>query len=242
MAAPLPILHLDAHLCAVRKPSGLLVHRSDLDRHATDFAVQRLRDQLGVRVHPVHRLDRGASGVLLFALDADTARALSAQFEAGTVDKRYRAIVRGHPPAAGTIDHPLARVRDGHDAGRSDPQAALTRYRTLATAELPVRVDRYPTSRYALVEVAPVTGRRHQIRRHLKHIAHPIVGDATYGKGRHNRCFAERYGSTRLLLACTALALVHPVSGRSLALTAAPDDDFARVVAALGWTERPGCG
>lgn len=241
-ASPLVIVHRDDWLCAIHKPSGLLVHRTPLDRGETRFAVQLLRDQIGRHVHPVHRLDRGTSGVLLFALDRDAARALSAQFEAGMVAKRYLAVVRGHPAAEGTIDHPLRRLRDDCEleaagAAVGTPQRSVTHYRRLAVAELPHAVDRYPTSRYALLAVTPETGRRHQIRRHVKHIAHPVIGDATYGKGRHNRLFARLFGSHRLLLACVELCLTHPATGKPLVLAAPPADDFVRVVAALGWAD-----
>jgi tRNA pseudouridine65 synthase len=235
----LPILYRDDHLIAIDKPAGLLVHRSDLDRAETRFAVQLLRDQVGARVWPAHRLDRGTSGVLLFAFDPATAGQLGRQFEAGRVAKTYWAVVRGHPPETGCIDHPLTRRPDDREGAADDlgaPWPALTRYRRLAQVELPVAVDRYPTSRYALLELAPVTGRRHQIRRHLKHIAHPIIGDATYGKGRHNRMFAERFGCRRLLLACTRLALSHPVDGRPLTLEAPPASDFRALLEALGWS------
>ena len=236
----LGIVHRDDWLCAIHKPSGLLVHRTTLDRDETRFAVQILRDQIGCRVHPAHRLDRGTSGVLLFALDRDVARLLGAQFEMGIVVKRYLAVVRGHPPEEGTIDHPLARQLDDYEqpppAGAvAGPQRAVTRYRRLAITELPHAVDRYPTSRYALLEVVPETGRRHQIRRHLKHVAHPVIGDATYGKGRHNRLFAQLFGSDRLLLACVELRLTHPVTGAPLALRAPLAQDFAHVAVALGW-------
>lgn len=237
----LPILYRDEWLIAVHKPSGLLVHRSELDRHEERFALQILRDQIGRRVHPVHRLDKGTSGVLLFALDRETAALASAAFEGQAVDKTYVAVVRGHPPPAGTIDHPLTRrfddaERRAGDAAEATAQAAVTHFRRLATAELPYRVDRYPSSRYALVELTPETGRRHQLRRHLKHIAHPIIGDATFGKGRHNRLFAELFGCSRLLLACTSMRLVHPRSGQPLRLEAEPADDFAAVLGALGWS------
>ena len=237
---PFPIVHRDDWLCAIHKPSGLLVHRTTLDRHETRFAVQMLRDLLGCHVHPVHRLDRGTSGVLLFALDRDIARALGAQFEAALVGKRYLAIVRGHPPAGGTIDHPLRRPRDDYelelpDVAEGEPQRAVTHYRRRAIAELPHAVDRYPSSRYALLELEPETGRRHQIRRHLKHASHPVIGDATYGKGRHNRLFARLFGSDRLLLACVELRLTHPATGKPLVLAAPPADDFVRVITALGW-------
>ena len=236
----LPILFRDEHLVAIHKPAGLLVHRSELDRHETRFAVQLLRDQLGRHVFPAHRLDRGTSGVLLFALDRDSARQLGGQFERQEVAKTYLAVVRGHPPATGRIDHALSRRRDdaewvGADAS-DEARPAVTDFVRLATCELPHRVDRYPTSRYALVELTPHTGRRHQIRRHLKHIAHPIIGDATFGKGRHNRLFQQLFGCQRMLLACTRLQLRHPVSGLPIDLRAAPDGDFAAVLAALGWT------
>lgn len=236
----LPILYRDEHLVVIDKPPGLLVHRSEIDRHETRFAIQLLRDQIGQRVWPAHRLDRGTSGVLLFGLSAEIAARLGAQFAAGSVDKRYWAVVRGHPPAAGEIDHALSRQRDDYEfrgeRSSDEAQPALTRYRRLAEIELPEAVDRYPTSRYALLELEPVTGRRHQLRRHLKHLAHPIIGDATYGKGRHNRFFAERFGCRRLLLACVGMAFDHPVEGRRLEMKAPVSGEFAATLAQLGWT------
>ena len=238
----LTILHQDDHLVAIHKPAGLLVHRSELDRHETRFAVQLLRDQLGRHVHPVHRLDRGTSGVLLFALDKETARLAGAQFERQAVDKTYLAVVRGHPQEAGRIDHALSRRRDDAEwvgeRSADEAQPAVTDFRCLATCELPHQVDRYPTSRYALVELTPHTGRRHQLRRHLKHLAHPIIGDATFGKGRHNRLFQQLFGCHRMLLACTRMQLRHPVGGQRLDLRAPPDGEFAVVLAALGWKEQ----
>lgn len=239
MREALPIVFQDEHLVAVHKPAGLLVHRTFLDRHETRFAVQILRDQLGRHVYPAHRLDRGTSGVLLFALGRELCARVSAQFENEEIEKRYLAVVRGHPQESGTIDHPLTRQFDDYEFrpvdATDDAQAAVTRYRRLAVIELPHRVDRYPTSRYALLELTPETGRKHQIRRHLKHIAHPIIGDATYGKGRHNRLFQELFGCHRMLLACTKMRLMHPVSGRPLILEAPPAPDFAEVLDKLGW-------
>ena len=237
----LDILYRDDFLVAVHKPSGLLVHRSNIDRHETRFALQLLRDQIGRSVFPLHRLDKATSGVLLFALDADTARAVGGQFESSVVQKRYLAVVRGWPPEAGVVDHALPRQFD--DYGRKFPAdsrvllalPAVTGYRRLACVELPEAVERYPTSRYALLELTPTTGRQHQLRRHLKHIAHPIIGDANWGKGVHNRFFQQRFGCHRLLLACTRICLNHPRDGRSLAIAAPLEDSFARVVGALGW-------
>ncbi len=235
----LTILYRDASLIAIDKPAGLLVHRSDIDRHETRFAVQMLRDQIGQRVQPVHRLDRGTSGVLLFALDAESNRALSAQFERNEVDKRYLAVVRGWPNEAGSIDHPLSRQHDDYGAPltNQEPQDARTDYRRLASVELPVVVDRYPSARYALLALTPLTGRRHQLRRHLKHIAHPIIGDATHGKGVHNRFFKQQFGCERMLLACTELGFQHPLSGESMRVRAPVGDQFAAVVGCLGWAD-----
>ena len=235
----LDILYHDTDLIAIHKPSGLLVHRSPLDAHETRFAVQILRDQIGMRVYPAHRLDKGTSGILLFALNPSCATVLGTLFEARQIEKHYVAIVRGHPAETGTIDYPLnrrsdpaERLKTPHD---SAPQPALTHYRCLAKTELPYCVDRYPSSRYALVTLNPVTGRRHQLRRHLKHISHPIIGDATFGKGQHNRLFQTHFDSHRLLLACTRLTFQHPYSDTRICIEAPPAPDFMQVIEKLGW-------
>ncbi|EIC22115.1 pseudouridine synthase [Thiorhodovibrio frisius] len=234
------ILFQDDRLIAVHKPARLLVHRSLIDKGASEFALQLVRDMIGQWVYPVHRLDRPTSGVLLFARDPATARALVAQFSAGRVSKTYRAIVRGHTETAGTIDYALREETDRIADARADPdkppQPAVTLYRRLATLELPYAVGRYRTARYSLLELEPKTGRRHQLRRHLKHIFHPIIGDTTHGDGRHNQFFREHFGNRRLLLVATRLCLDHPASGQRLTIEAPPADDFQRVVQALGLT------
>ena len=236
----LPVLYRDDTLVVVHKPSGLLVHRSLVDRHERRFAVQILRDQLGQRVYPVHRLDKGTSGALVFALDRDTARALANDFSQRRVAKTYLAVVRGWPADSGEIDHPLDAVEDALIAQASvDPKPSLTRFRTVARVELPHRVDRYPTTRYALVELHPQSGRRHQLRRHLAHASHPIVGDSTYGKGRHNRLFADLFGAQRLLLACVRLEFAHPVTRQLVTIDAPLAADFASVLRRLGWNWQP---
>lgn len=237
----LDILYQDDVLIAINKPTGLLVHRSAVDRHETRFALQLLRDQIGQRVYPVHRLDKPTSGVLLFALDTNTARQLTALFTAGGVSKRYLAVVRGYTDETGCIDHPLVetfdRMTDRLARRDKEPQPAVTDYRRLATVELPVHVDRFPTSRYSLLAAMPRTGRKHQIRRHMKHIAHPVIGDTTYGKGIHNRLFAERFGYTRLLLHADRLALDHPLTGQKIVITAPLDAAFTAVIEQLGWLD-----
>jgi tRNA pseudouridine65 synthase len=232
----IPILYRDDAIVVVDKPPGLLVHRSPIDRHEQRFAVQLLRDQLGRRVYPVHRLDKGTSGALAFALDRATATVLAAAFAGREVRKQYLAIVRGWPEASGEIDRPLDTVADDYaPVSAQGPKQALTRYRTLATVELPHRVDRYPTSRYALVELEPETGRRHQLRRHFASISHPIVGDSTYGKGRHNRLFAQLFGVSRLFLACTRLEFEHPTTGERIAVDAGPGPGFEELLHRLAW-------
>lgn len=237
--APLRILYRDDWLIAIDKPSGLLVHRSEIDRHETRFAVQLLRDQIGRPVWPAHRLDRGTSGVLLFALDRECASALGRAFETCALHKQYLAVVRGWPAAEGIVDHALTREPETRADKQlpARPQAARTRWERLACVELPIAVDRYPSSRYALLRLYPETGRRHQIRRHMKHIAHPVIGDATHGKGIHNRMFAERFGCQRMLLMCESMCLTHPVSGEPLELRTEPGDQFAALLAGFGWAD-----
>lgn len=218
---PLTILFRDDHLVAVDKPAGLLVHRTGLDAGETRFALQLLRDQIGRPVWPVHRLDKGTSGVLLFALDAGTASALGQRFEQGqALDKTYRAVVRGWPGADGLIDHPLRRLADDRRHGREEVQPAQTRWRTLARHELPIAHGGFAATRTALLELSPLTGRRHQLRRHMKHIAHPIIGDATHGKGPLNRALASWLGTQRLWLHAAELALRHPITGEPLRIRA----------------------
>jgi len=240
-AAVLEILYRDDHVVAVHKPPGLMVHRSELDRRETRFAVQLLRAQLGRHVFPAHRLDRGTSGVLLLAFDARTAARLGRAFESHAVLKRYLAAVRGWPEPAGSIEHPLRRLEDGKDTGDADAprQDARTDFRRLASAEVPIPSRHHDTTRVALVELFPHTGRQHQIRRHLKHISHPVLGDATYGKGPLNRAFAGLFGTGRLLLACADLHLLHPADARPLRLHAPLEPAFAGLCAKLGWTTPP---
>ena len=233
------ILFQDDHLVAVHKPAGLLVHRSMIDRHETQFALQLVRDQLGRRVYPVHRLDKPTAGVLVFALSAEIARQMMETLMADGVSKTYHAVVRGHTQQDGLIDYPLReqldKMSDAQARQDKPPQEAVTAYERLATVELPHAVGRYPSSRYSLLRLLPQTGRKHQLRRHLKHIFHPIVGDTTHGDGRHNQFFRDHFACRRLLLAATGMAFTHPVTQAPLDIRAPLDAEFQRILAALGW-------
>ncbi|HQZ55839.1 MAG TPA: pseudouridine synthase [Ottowia sp.] len=223
----LPILYQDAQLVAIDKPAGLLVHRTGLDAGETRFAVQLLREQIGRPVWPVHRLDKGTSGVLLFALDAATAAALAQAWTGGAVRKTYVAMVRGWPPDEGLVDHPLARLPDDARSARGiECQPAMTRFRTLQRLALPLPDRGFDDTRCARLELEPLTGRRHQLRRHCKHMAHPIIGDATHGKGVLNRALAALLGTQRLWLHAQALVLDHPASGAPLRIEAAPGPEW----------------
>lgn len=210
----LVVLHRCARFVAVDKPAGMVVHRSEWCPEG-EPVLQRLRDQIGMRVFPVHRLDRATSGVLVFALDSDAARHVSQQLVAHEVEKRYLAIVRGWPHHEGVVDYAIAE----------DPSApkidAVTEYRRRETVELPIAVGRYATARYALVDVRPRTGRMHQIRKHFAHLRHPIVGDVRYGDGRHNRMWREVLGRPGMMLRAVAMRFVD-CDGASVCITA-PD-------------------
>ncbi|WP_456426780.1 tRNA pseudouridine(65) synthase TruC [Rhodocaloribacter sp.] len=238
-AGALDVLFRDERFVAVNKPPGLLVHRSRIDRGADRFALQTVRDQIGQRVFPVHRLDKPTSGVLLFALDPEAARRLSDAFARRAVRKTYLAVVRGYLEPGGVIDYALRETRDRTTDGRArrdkPAQPAVTVYRRLATVETPHAVGRYPTSRYALAAVRPRTGRKHQIRRHMKHLFHPVIGDRKYGDRRHNRFFEEHLGCRRMLLHAAALAFRHPFTGAPTVVLAPLDGAFRDVLERLGW-------
>lgn len=240
-AETLPVIFQDQHLIAVNKPSGLLVHRSEIDRHETRFALQIVRDQIGQKVYPVHRLDKPTSGVLVFALTPSSARTISKAIEDKAVRKTYHAVVRGYIDHHGHIDYALKEELDKYSdqKARQDkaPQSAQTDYRRLATIEIPVEIEGYPQSRYSLVECMPATGRKHQIRRHMKHINHPIIGDAKHGRGRHNRYFKETLNAGRLLLHASQMQLPHPETGETLIFNAPIDETLNQLFERFDWLE-----
>lgn len=215
---------------AVNKPAGLSVYESTYTGPREATLLGLLRRQLGVdRLHAIHRLDHATSGVLLLSLDARMAAELSAQFQSRAVTKAYVAIVRGDPPDQFQVDYPLSGA-----SGRGEGKPALTDFRSIARLRLPIPLARHPEARYALLEALPETGRYHQIRRHLKHAAHPIVGDVKYGKGEHNRVFRQHFGVHRLLLHARRLQFVDPQDGSVARIEAPFDDAFQKALALFG--------
>jgi len=233
------VLYQDEYIVAINKPSNLLVHRSWIDKDETRFAIQILRDQIGQYVYPVHRLDKPTSGVLLFALTKEMARALSEQMQEGVFKKEYLAVVRGYVDESGEIDYALKEVLDKmtDSKARTDKEAqeAITLYEKLAQVELPFAVGRYETTRYSFLRLKPQTGRKHQLRRHMKHILHPIVGDTKYGRHEHNVFFRETYNCHRLLLHASKLSIIHPVSKKELVFEAGFDEVFTQVLKGLAF-------
>lgn len=228
----LDLLHLDEHLLAVNKPAGLAVHRSRLVGADEEYLVDRLRLQVDGPIHAVHRLDRATSGVLLVARSSVVAADLGRQLMARTVGKTYLAVVRGWPAEEGTIDYPLS---GSSLSGEAKP--ALTRWRRLATVEVPIAQGKYPQQRYALLEVSPETGRYRQIRRHFHHVSHHLLGDTSHGRGDHNRLIRQHFGVHRLLLHASQLGVVHPVTQQALSLHAPLDEVWLRLLRAFGWGE-----
>jgi tRNA pseudouridine65 synthase len=230
----LEIIYEDAHYVAINKPNGLLVHRTRIAEEKKEFALQLLRDQLGYHVYTVHRLDRGTSGVLLFAKTAEAATPVMKAFEEREPDKTYFAIVRGYSPEAATIDNP---IRPDKDHQHKAPQDAVTHYTRLATVELPIPVGRYQTSRYSLVKIKPETGRMHQIRKHFAHIRHYIIGDKRHGDWRHNKMFLEALQSPYLLLHAAELQFRHPITGERVSIKAQMPDNILRLCLQFDWGE-----
>ena len=224
------VIYEDDALIAVNKPAGLLVHRSAIAADERDFLLERLREQTGATLYLAHRLDRATSGIVLLAKSREIAGELGKQFMARSIDKGYLAVVRGWPDATGTIDYALPDVRE-----RSPRKPAVTTWRVLATATVPIELGRYPEQRYALIEASPQTGRYRQIRKHLHHVSHHIVGDTSHGRGDHNRLWRMHFGVHRLLLHAWRLQLDHPRAGTRLTLEAPLDDVWQRVLGSMNW-------
>ncbi len=224
----LEILYRDEYLIAINKPHGLLVHPSAIARDAQEFALHRLRDQIGRKVFPAHRLDRKTGGVLLFSLTKEADRRMQPLFAEREVVKKYRAIVRGFTSDEGIIDYPLKREN-------GTLQEAVTSYRTLQRREMDIALGQHATSRYSFIEAIPQTGRMHQLRKHFAHIFHPIIGDRPYGCNKQNRFWLQTFGMNTMLLHASELLFNHPFTGHQVQITAGLQEEFRRVCQIAGF-------
>ncbi|WP_286238577.1 pseudouridine synthase [Neptuniibacter halophilus] len=236
----LNIIYEDDHLIAINKPSGLLVHPSWLAPRGTPNLASMLKEYFeGGSPYTIHRLDRPTSGVILFGKNKEIARDLNLLFEQRDVAKTYLCMCRGYVPEAGCIDYPLLeqldKIADKHASQDKEPQSAVSNYRCLAQVEIDMPVGRYEQSRYSLVEVRPETGRKHQIRRHMKHIFHPIAGDTKHGDNKHNKALRARYDLDRLMLMATELSFRHPATGETMHFTAPVDEYTQQLFSEFGW-------
>ena len=226
MIERLDVLSQDESCAVVNKPNGLMAHASSLSRGEDDFLLHRLREQFQCKIHLIHRLDRATSGCVLVAFDAETASALGKMFMSRDVQKDYLAICRGWPDEQFTVDYAL----DG-GPGKPEKKSAVTEFKRLAVAEVATPSAQHETSRYALMRCSPYTGRFRQIRRHLKHLSHHLIGDTSHGDGRHNRIFRMQ-GVHRMLLHAWRLQFVHPISGAPIDCEAPLDAEWLK---ALQW-------
>ncbi len=228
MPDPLSIIYEDEYFVAINKPPGLMVHRTRISEDEV-FVLQILRDQIGQKVYPVHRLDRGTSGALLFGKSSEAASKYSVLIRANEIQKKYLAIVRGYVEDLATIDYALKL----HDS--DERQHAVTKYQKLAQVELPWAINKYPQSRYSLIEAELETGRWHQIRRHFSHLRHPVIGDKKHGDNKHNNFFREKKGLGRMMLHASSLEFVHPFTEQTVFIKADLEEEMRIAIELLGF-------
>ena len=222
----LEILYQDEYIVAINKPYGWLTHKSAIARDATDIVLQTLRDQINQKVYPIHRLDRKTTGILMFGLSKEVHSKMSKLFQKTKVHKTYYAVTRGFTESEGIIDHPLV-----NEAGNS--QEASTKYQTIQHTEVDVPLGKHPTSRYSLVKLQPKTGRMHQLRRHLSHVFHPIIGDRPHGCSKQNRLFKQKWDFTEMLLHASRIEFTHPYTDESIEINAEFFGEFERIAMIL---------
>lgn len=226
METQLEIVYEDNYIIAINKPAGLLVHRSKLARDVKEFALQMLRDQVGYQVTPIHRLDRKTSGILLFAKQQVFVHPFQIALQEEVTQKRYLAIVRGYFHDEISVDYPLI-----NDAGKK--QDAVTNFKLIKKVEIPLAFGKFETSRYSLIEAFPQTGRMHQIRKHLNHLRHPIIGDRPHGCNKQNALFLKEFDLEKMLLHAESLKIIHPFSEKELFIKAGFPSHFEYIMQKL---------
>lgn len=214
MSTPImPILFQDKHLIIINKPNGIAVHASTMHRYDAYFALQLLRNQLGQKVYPAHRLDKKTSGVLVFALEKEMDAKLQMLFAANEVKKTYHAILRGFQVENGRIDYALIN-------NKGKEQIAISDYEVLGNYEIDLAFGAHKTSRYSLVELKPQTGRYHQLRKHMAHMQHPIIGDRPHGCNKQNKLWKERFGNDKMMLHAKKIEFIHPITNEIIKISA----------------------
>ncbi len=226
------IIFRDEHLIAVHKPNRMLVHRTHLDFYENVNLRRWLAAETGLKVDPVHRLDKATSGIVLFACHTEALNALRNQFVEQKVQKSYLLLARGFTAQEGTIEHEVKS-----DDGKA--RSAVTHFKTLAHTEVEVAISRYPTSRYSLVEALPKSGRFHQIRLHFAHLRHPVIGDTRHGDRKHNQYFRDTLGIQPLFLHAASLSFEHP-NGGEVTIFSQPPDHFTSIRRQFEWNTGSG--
>jgi tRNA pseudouridine65 synthase len=227
----LKILYQDDYFVAVNKPAGMLVHRTNIAFEENLLIAERLlKEQIGQKVFPLHRIDRPTSGILVFGLSSEAASVVQPLFPTEDVRKYYLTVVRGYMTENhGIIEHPLKKKLIG------DLQEAKSEFWSLSQNEIPIAsTPRYPSSRYSLLKVYPHTGRMHQIRRHLAHDRHYVIGDSTHGDNRQNHFFRDTFGMENLLLHAWRFEFTHPFTKENIKIEAVLPDYFSVICEKLG--------
>lgn len=219
----LEVLFEDDYFVAINKPHGLAVHKSKLIRNTNEFAVTQIREQTGRKLDPVHRLDRKTSGVLLFSDNLEAIQNIQLDFVNHRIQKTYYAIVRGFAPEQITIDHPI-KSDDGNE------KEAITELERISTTELDIPYGNHSSSRYSFVKLMPKTGRMHQLRKHMQHLRHPIIGDRPHGCNKQNKLFKERWDMTTMLLHAKSLEFTHPLTKKSIEISADFHIEYKRML------------
>lgn len=227
------IVYEDEWIIVIDKPAKMLVYPSPMAKNCHWFATKELAKLGYTKLHTIHRLDRPTSGVLLFAKEKEMARALSELFKNGEVKKTYHALVRGHTPINGIIDKDLKKDGEG------ELQLAQTKFESIQYFLLNEEISRYPQSRFTLVQVEPLTGRMHQIRRHFSHLRNPIIGDKRYGDRHYNKYIKEHFEIENLMLHASKLEFEHPATKEMLKIEAPLADSFYSLLVILDEAKIP---
>jgi tRNA pseudouridine65 synthase len=228
----LDIIFEDQFIICVNKPNNMVVHHAYHSRNVADETslLQLIQAEKGIKVYPIHRLDRKTSGIILLAKETIHVSKFQELFTNDEIEKTYYGVVRSFSPESKTIDSPVK----GRDA--SIHKDALTYLKTLEQIVLEIPVKPYDSSRYSLVELKPKTGRMHQLRVHTSKISHPLIGDIKYGDKNQDLMFEENFGWKNIFLHAGHLKFKHPFSEEVLILKANFPKDWISLFEEFTWT------